>query len=762
MSFTKSLPLYIQDAFAANNANASDFIAFFYSDMLPDGKYADVYIAFDKENLFILSGMSNVKKAKGSIKIKAFYEQASFKVIPLKSIMSAVVERYLSTAKLLITGVDDQTSEIAFFSLGIANEASKFIRNLTAFKENKPYNEQEDDDPFCAKCGMRYPDSSHKVCPKCMNKKAISLRLLSFFKLYYKQLIGYFSMLILSTAFAVAAPYIGTKILYDNVLTEGGSLYGEVLLIVLLILGVRIIGLFFEMAQGYISASIIPKVIYDIEVRVMSAMQRLSIGFYTGKQTGNLMTRIQSDTNSVYWFFIDGVPNIIINVFIIIGITVVMFLMNPLLASITVGVLSFLLLSYIFLQSVFKTAYRSRFIHQSNMTSHISDTMAGQRVIKAFGKENQEAERFLKLSKKFSNAEKKVADMQGAIFPFFNMLANFIYLIVLAVGSIIIVTSKGQDLSLGQLMVFASYINMLYAPINFFSYAIDWWSHCMDSSQRIFEVMDAVSDVPQASYPVSIKEMKGDIDCKEVLFEYDPGRPVIKDLNLSVKSGQMLGIVGKTGAGKSTLVNLMARLYDVTEGSITIDGVNVKDISIEDMRKNIGIVSQEIYLFIGTVADNIRYARPDASYDEVIAAAKAASAHDFIMRLPDGYQTRIGAGGQDLSGGEKQRISIARTLIQNPNILILDEATAAMDTQTERNIQESLNVLKKNRTTIAIAHRLSTLRDADILAVIDNGTMTEYGTHNELIHKKGTYYTLYQLQFEAVKHISFAETEGIQ
>jgi ATP-binding cassette subfamily B protein len=218
-----------------------------------------------------------------------------------------------------------------------------------------------------------------------------------------------------------------------------------------------------------------------------------------------------------------------------------------------------------------------------------------------------------------------------------------------------------------------------------------------------------------------------------------------------------VGIVGKTGSGKSTLVNLLARLYDPSEGSITLDGHNLKDIFMGDLRKNIGIVSQEIYLFSGSIADNIRYARPEASMEEVISAAKAASAHDFIMKLPDGYETRVGSGGQDLSGGEKQRISIARTVIQNPGILILDEATAAMDTETERRIQESIHSLQEGRTTIAIAHRLSTLRDADVLAVIDQGEMKEYGTHEELMKLEGVYHKLYTLQQEAIKHIAIAE-----
>ena len=253
---------------------------------------------------------------------------------------------------------------------------------------------------------------------------------------------------------------------------------------------------------------------------------------------------------------------------------------------------------------------------------------------------------------------------------------------------------------------------------------------------------------------MTLSPLRGEIRVKDVWFEYDPATPILKGIDLTVGAGQMLGIVGKTGAGKSTLANLIARLYDVTQGSILIDGVNVKDLSLEMLRRNIGIVSQDIYLFIGTIADNIRYAQPDASIEDVIRAAKAASAHDFIMGLPDGYETRVGAGGQDLSGGEKQRLSIARTIIQNPKILILDEATAAMDTETEGNIQRALTKLQSGRTTIAIAHRLSTLRDADMLAVIGDGKVVESGTHAQLIAKKGEYHKLYTIQMEGLKVIS--------
>ena len=298
---------------------------------------------------------------------------------------------------------------------------------------------------------------------------------------------------------------------------------------------------------------------------------------------------------------------------------------------------------------------------------------------------------------------------------------------------------------------------MIHGPLDFLSWVSNWWARCVDSAARVFEIVDTEPDITESENALELKEFKGSIEINELEFEYEPARPVIKKLDLKVEAGRMLGIVGKTGAGKTTIANLIARLYDAKAGVIKIDGVDVKDLKLAQLRENIGLVSQDIYLFIGTIADNIRYARPDASIEEVIAAAKAACAHDFIMKLPDAYETRIGAGGRDLSGGERQRVSIARTIIQNPKILILDEATAAMDTETERNIQEALSKLKQGRTTIAIAHRLSTLRDADMLAVIDDGRVVECGTYRELMRKKGEYFKLYRIQAEALKHVGIGQ-----
>jgi ATP-binding cassette subfamily B protein len=282
------------------------------------------------------------------------------------------------------------------------------------------------------------------------------------------------------------------------------------------------------------------------------------------------------------------------------------------------------------------------------------------------------------------------------------------------------------------------------------SFAFRWFTDSMNSAQRMFEIIDAVPEIQEKPDAVHMDTIKGEVELREVTFGYEPNKPVLKKINLKIDAGSMLGIVGRSGAGKSTLVNLISRLYDPQEGEIFLDNVNIKDIAFNDLRRNVAMVSQETYIFMGTVAENIAYANSEATREDIVNAAVLASAHDFICRMPDGYDTVIGSSGRNLSGGERQRISIARAILANPKILILDEATASVDTETEKTIQASINFLIKDRTTISIAHRLSTLRDADRLVVIDNGEITEEGTHGELVEKKGTYYKLKELQTKAL------------
>lgn len=758
--YLQKIPDHVSAALNTKNLNVSDVLAYEYSDMSLSGQYCDCWMFLFDKFIYIMTGYDRVGKTHGNRKLDAFFEITDFRSFPTDDISRLSVERFLGTARLISVDKDDQVTELLVFSLGIANKMENFCAHFSDYKENKPFSSKHGDDEtvFCPKCGLRYPDPQRPVCPKCMDTKSVLSRLMGFFMQYLNKLILFFVTIVIGSLFSVVSPYVGTKLLYDNVLTPGvdDSLFGQIGIVLLIIIAARLLSLVIGMAQSYVVAGIVPWVVYDLKIKIFSAMQNLSVSFFTSKQTGNLMQRVNRDSNNIYWFFVDGVPFMIKNIAIFIGILVIMLRMNWQLSLVVIVMMPLFLFLYRLIRKKFRRMHHLRWITEANMSSFISDSMSGQRVIKAFAKEKDEDERFAGYSWKSASAEISLSNMFSTVFPFLTLIMVLANLIVLAIGGIMIVNGE-YDMTLGKLMLFTSYMNMLYGPLDFLAGVSNWWARCADSAQRIFEVMDAHSDVQEAEHPVRLPEMQGNIEMKNVKFEYEAGRPIIKNLSLSVKAGHMVGIVGKTGAGKSTIVNLMARLYDVNEGEITIDGVNVRDISSEDMRKNIGIVSQEIYLFMGSIADNIRYARPESSMEDVIAAAKAASAHEFIMRLPDGYETRIGAGGQDLSGGEKQRISIARTIIQNPKILILDEATASMDTETERHIQESLTSLCQGRTTVSIAHRLSTLRDADVLAVIDNGDMIEYGTHDELIKKKGEYYKLYMLQFDAIKHIGIAE-----
>jgi len=584
-----------------------------------------------------------------------------------------------------------------------------------------------------------------------MDKTQLSLRLLSFFKYYKAKIAAVLVMMILSTALAIASPLVGTRMFLDDVLTYGGQFYGAVAFMIGLLFLVRVINTLFDVLYSFVLAKVMPWLIYDLKLRIFEAMQRLSVGFYTSKRTGNLMNRVNRDANNIYWFFVDGMPFLFVNILLFIGIITLMFILDARLAVIALAVIPLCVLFFRLLFRFFRMFHHKDWVYNSQMNSMVSDAVNGQRVIKAFARESEEVDRFAVAGGKQAVIETKIFNTAFTAFPLIYVLMFIGQVVVTAVGGIMVIN---DEMSLGTLMTFIAYMQMLFRPLEFLSWVSNWWARCLDSAQRVFEIIDSKPDIEDPENPIILENLKGEIVVKDVRFEYDPATPILKGMNLHVKAGQMLGIVGKTGAGKSTMANLIARLYDVNEGSITVDGVNVKELSLDQLRKNIGIVSQDIYLFIGSIADNIRYARPDATLEEVIWAAKMSSAHDFIMTLPDGYETRVGAGGQDLSGGERQRVSIARTIIQNPKILILDEATAAMDTETEGKIQNALNELQSGRTTIAIAHRLSTLKDADSLAVIHEGKVVESGTHDELMKLKQEYHKLFMIQMEGLKVIS--------
>ena len=746
------VPDYIIQAFSAQGVDVKNLLYAIHTDMTKDGNYADIYTAVDSENLFILTGEEKVVKITGARRIVAEYEVKELEIFKLTDLGELITEKLISTGRLN-SDKDGSEQNLLLFSIGYLTYVERLVKCVKNINEKEDPHKDIllDDELFCPKCGTRFPEPERKLCLKCLDKVSITKRLMGFFRFYIKKVIIVFIVMLCGTAFSLLSPLVGVRFFFDEVLNIEGSFYAFVGTAVIIIFIVRFIGVALNMLYGYVLAKIVPWIIYDIKLRIFEAMQRLSVGFYTSKRTGALMNRVNRDATNIYWFFVDGLPYVVVSGLTFTGIIILMCVLNIKLALVCLAVIPIPVVMFRVLWSFFRRMNHRNWVYNSQLNSMVSDSISGQRVIKAFAREEDEASRFSEVSDKQVNTETRWFNMAFTAFPviFFIMFSGQIAVTI--VGGMMVIN---REITFGTFMTFLAYLQMIYGPMEFMSWVSNWWARCVDSAQRMFEIIDSRAEIEEPDDPVTIEDFNADIEIKDVWFEYDPATPVLKGIDLNVPAGKTLGIVGKTGAGKSTLANLIARLYDVKEGSITIGGVNVKKLPLKQLRSNIGIVSQDIYLFIGSIANNIRYAVPDASIEDVIRAAKAASAHDFIMNLPDGYETRVGSGGQDLSGGEKQRLSIARTIIQNPSILILDEATAAMDTETEQNIQNSLNRLQDGRTTIAIAHRLSTLRDADSLAVINEGKVVETGTHKELMIKKGEYHKLYTIQLEGLRIIN--------
>jgi len=749
----RHVPDYMLEPFAARGVNSGGLIYAIHTDMDAGGGYCDTYVAVDQRAVYILHGIEKIVKTQGARRIVAVYESLEFVKHDLNGFKELKTERLLSTGRLYAEMEDGGEKLLLTFSVGHLAQVERLCKAVKNIKENEdPLKEiRLDEELFCPKCGTRYPEPERKLCLKCMDKASITKRLLSFFTYYKKKVYLVMAVMFLGTGIQILSPYVSTRLFFDDVLTEGGRYFEAVGLIVLAIFVVRAIGVALNILYSYVLARTVPWIVYDLKLRIFEAMQRLSISFYTSKRTGTLMNRVDRDATSIYWFFVDGLPYLVVNVLMFVGVITLMFVLNWKLAVISIVAIPITIVFFRLLWGLFKRFHHRNWVYNSQLNNMVSDSINGQRVIKAFARESDETDRFSSMGMKQAGIDIRAFNLGFTAFPLIYLFMFTGQVAVTIVGGMMVING---EISFGTFMSFIAYLTMLYGPLEFMSWVSNWWARCVDAAQRVFEIIDSKPDVDEPENPVIIEDLHGDIDIRDVWFEYDPAVPILKGMNLVAKAGQMLGIVGKTGAGKTTLANLIARLYDVGEGSISIGGVNVKNLPLTQLRTGIGVVSQDIYLFIGSIMDNIRYARPESTIEDVIRAAKAASAHDFIMNLPDAYETRVGAGGQDLSGGEKQRLSIARTILQNPKILILDEATAAMDTETESKIQEALGKLQSGRTTIAIAHRLSTLRDADGMAVISDGKVVETGTHEELMRLKGEYHKLYSIQMEGLKVIN--------
>ena len=753
--FFIELPESVKQAYAERGVSEADIRYTAKADVSKENQYEDIYLALTEYGLCILWGHEKFVDQKGK-ETEIRFQVSSYREIPLGDIREIVIDR-LYTVSSFIVKTEKEEILVCRLSISFVGLFEKFKSRILAMRDHEPIDDSglKDEHKCCPKCKRPYPNQERKVCPNCLSSRASFLRLLKEYLSFKKEAALIFVMMLLSSVLTLIVPLFSSQMFYDQVLTPPGDgtgrFYGMLLQMILAIFAIKLFSTAFSSVYGIVLSKISCQVLHNLRVKIFSSMQRLSVNFFASKATGTLMTRIDDDADWLYWFFVDIVPMYIVSGLTLVGLIIVMCTISlPLTLLIFASTLA---VGFLITRAEKRLKQLQRKQHRAirSMKSTVTDSLGGQKVVKSFAREEQEVHRFAGKNQGYWQSRMNIGYYNAAHFPVMRMIYRMSEVVFLGLGAIFAIQGH---LTLGGLTALVAYADMTLNCIQYFLNSANPAARAMDSASRMFEILDTEPSVREKENPVRMPEIKGNISARNISFEYEVGRPVIKNVSFDVEAGQMIGLVGKTGAGKSTIINLISRLYDVTEGEITIDGVDIRDIAFEDLRKNIGIVTQETYLFMGTIADNIRYAKPDASLEEVVAAAKAAFAHDFIARFPEGYDTKVGNGGVQLSGGEKQRISIARAILQNPPILILDEATAAMDTQTERNIQTAIEKLRAGKTIISIAHRLSTLRDADRLAVIDDGKLCESGTHQELLEKRGVYFNLHKIQLDSLKFIN--------
>jgi len=629
------------------------------------------------------------------------------------------------------------------------------IRVLDAFREQleshlsgRPVHVAEQN--VCPSCKAPLaPDQDEcPICTKVLYTPPSTwtlFRLWRFAKPYSGQLsLGFFLMLA-STAAHMIPPYL-TMPLMDNVLIpfQNGQPVDQQLVWMYMsgLFGSAVLAWALGWGKTYVLALVSERMGADLRSATYEHLMKLSLEFFGGKRTGDLMSRIGSGSDRICVFLSLHLLDFASDVLMIIMTGVILCSINPMLAVITLVPLPFIAWMIHIVRDRLRTGFEKIDRVWGEVTNVLADTIPGIRVVKAFAQEKREAHRFREANRHNLAVNDKLNRVWSLFSPTVSFLTELGLLVVWVFG--IWQVSKGE-ITVGVLTLFITYSSRFYGRLDSMSRIVSVTQKSASAAKRIFDILDHVSSVPEPVNPVKLDKIEGRIDLREVGFRYG-NRAVNRGISLNIKAGEFVGLVGHSGSGKSTLVNLICRFYDVTEGAILLDGVDIRSFAVSDYRRNIGLVLQEPFLFFGTIAENIAYGKPDASREDIIASARAAHAHEFILRLPQGYDSMVGERGQGLSGGERQRISIARALLIDPRILIMDEATSSVDSETEKEIQKALDNLVQGRTTIAIAHRLSTLHRADRLVVLDRGVVMEEGSHDELMAREGAYFRLYEAQ----------------
>ena len=752
MSENGGLPEAVRAVVEQHLTDTEHILVGAHADLAPDGTYGDQWVVLTDRRLLRLTPPETPDGNGDRPTITLEVE--------LDDVKGAAADSQVGRGILQVT-IGGEPHDVVAFTNTEASRFSKLARAIDDWARNeKPIDPEriladDDEKRVCQRCGRVLPPWSSN-CPACVHKGRVLLRLFTYLKPYwYLSLVGL--VLALGGTSLELVPPLLTKTLVDDVLTVNPDrpptpLAGRLHLLALLVLGllaVRVVGTALGVAHSYLMVWLGGRVTFDVRAQLYHTMQHLALKFFDAKETGGLLSRITRDTDNLQGMVVDGTEVLLRDGLMVLGIGGFLFYLQPTLAAYVLLPAPLIAIAMSIFWQRIRRAYHRVWHRWSRLSARVGESISGVRVVKAFAQEGREVGRFRRSSWELFRAMLHAERFWAVFFPLIGFALAATTLLVWWIGGKAVVNHTG--FTLGGLMAFLAYIGMFYRPLQSLSNVSSQMQRAFTAAERVFEVLDSEPEGSADAEATAMPHIEGRVEFRDVTFGYKPAHPVLRNIDVDVAAGEMLGLVGHSGAGKSTLINLICRFYDTQEGAILIDGVDVKQMRLRDLRSQIGVVLQEPFLFNGSIADNIAYGKPGATPEEVIQAARAANAHEFVVRLPDGYDTICGERGERLSGGERQRISIARAILHDPAILILDEATASVDTETEQRIQQAIFRLVTERTTFAIAHRLSTLRHANRLLVLEGGQTAELGTHDELLAKQGTYWRLVQMQAEVSK-----------